>query len=98
MVSSRMGFAPGGGLHRGRAGTGTGTIRSRSIGNDEDKMPTRCRVACVRGTGHALVAEGCREVEPLRVRDVRHVDGYVRPKAVGVISEPRRSVGRGFAI
>mmetsp|Transcript_10221 Transcript_10221/g.39940 ORF Transcript_10221/g.39940 Transcript_10221/m.39940 type:complete len:364 (+) Transcript_10221:1362-2453(+) len=33
------------------------------------------------GTRGRLVAEGAREVEPLWEWDVRHADGYVRPKA-----------------
>ena len=49
-------------------------------GNNVNKIGG-CRVACGRGEGHALVAEGAREVEPLWEWDVRHADGYVRPKA-----------------
>ena len=68
---------------RGRPGfwVGTGVRRSgRDRGNNVNKIG-RCRVACGRGEGHALVAEGAREVEPLWEWDVRHADGYVRPKA-----------------
>ena len=60
-------------------GDGGEEVRRRS--GKQRKQDGGCRVACGRGEGHALVAEGAREVEPLWEWDVRHADGYVRPKA-----------------
>ena len=60
-------------------GDGGEEVRRRS--GKQRKQDLRVPSGVRAREGHALVAEGAREVEPLWKWDVRHDDGYVRPKA-----------------